>query len=304
MNLLKQKTSRVPRTLFACVTPESSIAIFDINSNKPIQTISSFASVNAIAFLTENRLVIAHSQKIITIWDMQRKQVVLTNSLKNKSSILTVTVVSQSIIVFNTGNTYVGLWNIEKNTVEALLIDTYDLFRFDDNIFGLCETDCNTTLWDARTLQKIESISSAVDNEIVSADVWSPNQIIYSNDDKLHIYDVKEKRVVSTFTTDFFSRYNYDNISFLRKIDHNRVAIVLNGEVDRGKGMIWNLKTGKTEELFKLTSTSYSALVMKRSLMFYLDDDEKSVKIFDTTLMQHVKTFIGPFNTDVYVAVW
>jgi hypothetical protein len=304
MYLLKQKTSRVPRTLLACVTPGSSIAIFDINSDEPTQTISSFESVDAMAFLTENQLIIVHSHKNIQIWDMQKKQVVLTNSLKNKTAIITVTVVSQSIILFNTGSTYVGVWNIETNTVVALFIDTYDLFKFDSNTFGLCETYCNTTLWDARTLQKRESISSAVENQVVSADVWSPNQIIYSNDDKVHIYDVKAEKIVSTFTTDCVTRYGYDNISFLRKIDHDRVAIVLNGEVDRGKGMIWNLKTGETQELFTLTSSSYSAFVMKGSLMFYLDEDEQSAKIFDTTFMQHVKTFIGPFKADVYVAVW
>lgn len=107
---------------------------------------------------------------------------------------------------------------------------------------------------------------------------------------------------MSTFTADCVARYGYDDISFVRRVDHDRVAIVLNGEVDRGKGVIYSIKTGETQELFTLTSTSYSPFVMKGSLMFYLD--EESVKIFDTTLMQHVKTLNGPFKADVYVAVW
>lgn len=187
MSLLKQKTSSAPRTLFACATLDSSIVIFDINSDQPIQTTPSFESLDAIAFLNSNQIVIAHSLNIIQIWDMQKKQVILTNSLKNKTSVITATVVSQSIIVFNTGIVYVGVWNIETNTVVSLYFDTYDLFKFADNTIVLCEIDSNITLLDARTLQKRESISSMVGYGTISADIWSPNQIIYAGDDKLRI---------------------------------------------------------------------------------------------------------------------
>jgi hypothetical protein len=298
---LKQQFKKVPRTYFACVRKKN-VEIYDTNIEHPIHIISQYEA-QAISFLSDHKIVIA-TKTTLAIWNMHAEKFTKTISLTKNKTLLTLVVVGKNVVL-NSGHPDIVVWDTEKNEIVTTTeqSSTYDMQPFNDKLVN-CQNNEILSLWDFDPPRLCKSISVNYYN-VFSADKWTDNQIVVAIQNSIKFFNIESMLQLeqSLSPTEVQELDGVSKIGFLRKIDSNKIALLLARYGDYVIS-IWNpvLKKMVKDEIGAGSNSSYRPFVISKNLLLYYDD--MNVKVFNTDLMEHVRTIEGPFNSSVCIATW
>jgi hypothetical protein len=298
---LKQQFRKVLRTFVACVRKKN-VEIYDINIEHPIHIIS-HCEAQAISFLSDYEIVIA-TKTALAIWNMHTEKFTKTVDRTKNDTLFTLVVVGKNVVL-NSAHPDIVVWDTEKNEIVTTTeqSSTYDMQTFNDKMVN-CQNNQILSLWDFDPPRLCKSISVNYYN-VFSADKWTDNQIVVAIQNSIKFFNIESMLQLeqSLSPTEVQELDGVSKIGFLRKIDSNKIALLLARYRDYVI-CIWDpiLKKMVKDEIGVGPNSSYRPFVISKNLLLYYDD--LNVKVFNTDLMEHVRTIEGPFSDSVCLAAW
>jgi WD40 repeat protein len=314
---LKTKLYKVKKTYLSFCNEDGTIFIYDLEKEDPIQVIPSLGDIRALSFLSDFELVISYDRDHIDIWDIQKnkltKSIPLTENIKLKLSEELLVVIGDKVII-NQSESDVIIWDTTENKTTYFSKDygAYDVKKYDDNHFVSCHDTNDIALWSINPLKLIKEIPTHQDF-VFGADYWDKNQIIVGIDNRIKIYDLETDKVLynekirgdrdeDELTED---PHEFKAISFIQKLDNDRVVVVHSGTVRAHWISIWNVKKKKMDatELTTTSSLSYRPVAIKENLLVYFEDG--FINVYDSISGRVIQTIeAADAKEETSLAIW
>jgi hypothetical protein len=289
-SFLKCTLKTPSRTLIACVKKTGvDLFIYDTQRSEPIETIKTETQIFAIAFLSQDKIIV-HSDRWLSIWSLPLRQYIITTPCDLDAK--TITIVGETAVLRTFF--HIGLWNTRTNKIKIIELTSFfqDTCKIDEHHYFECERG-------KYSVHKVDTGECVYESEFASnpgyrsCDIWSKGQIILGGDSKLEILNVFDG------SSKVLAELPYNNIIGMRKVDESRVVIATSE--DNNQCYVYDLKTGHGEHIGSFAFAMYLLFVVKGSIIVF--NDSGVIKLYDVD-KSTIRTIEGPMKEDIYLSVW